>query len=418
MQPEQDSRMVKPHLTNLILPSLLQLRKDGSKSMPVYKESRSGKTSYRIDLNFTDQNGKRRHICRRGFAKKKDAEAEEARIRNSFHDELPSSLTLDDLVEQYTENYRLEGVKESTLVSNLTIYKCHIAPVLGSKRVKDITVSMITKWMTGFLNKEKPDGSHYAANTVNNAKMVLSKYLTYAVKLELIASNPAQKVKKFQDTQIVDQEVETNVWTEEEWARFISFVEDQNWKDVFIFLWSTGVRRGELIALRWNNIDFDQSKIRIEATATNKTKSPGQIRTAPKTKRSVRTIDMPETLREVLLERYKREMHMDGFSSKYYVFGDIRPLSPTTLKRKHDEYMELAGVKRITLHGFRHSHASILIMHGLPDQMIADRLGHTIEILHKVYAHIYDNQRNVFKAELNTIYKNYTQTTRKANFLN
>ena len=385
--------------------------------MPVYKyKSRSGKVSYRIDINFTDQNGKRRHICRRGFAKKKDAEAEEARIRMTLSDNLPAAITLDALVDQYTASYLLEGVKESTLMSNLTMYRCHISPILGSKRVKDITVSAVTQWMTNMLEKEKPDGTRYAANTINNAKMVLSKYLSYAVKLELIPDNPAQKVKKYQDPDetVKSDEAEINFWTEDEYWHFISYVDDPEWKDIFLFLWETGVRRGELIALRWENVDFGGSKIRIEATATNKTKKRGQIRTSPKTRRSIRTIDMPDSLRNALLERYKRHQRRDGFSYDFYVFGDIRPLSPTTLKRKHDEYMDKAGVKRITLHGFRHSHASLLIMHGLPDQMIADRLGHTIEILHKVYAHIYEQQRNSFKNELNAIYKNYTQITRTA----
>ena len=299
--------------------------------MPVYKDkSRSGKVSYRIDINFTDQNGKRRHICRRGFAKKKDAEAEEARIRMTLSDNLPAAITLDALVDQYTASYLLEGVKESTLMSNLTMYRCHISPILGSKRVKDITVSAVTQWMTNMLEKEKPDGTRYAANTINNAKMVLSKYLSYAVKLELIPDNPAQKVKKYQDPDetVKSDEAEINFWTEDEYWHFISYVDDPEWKDIFLFLWETGVRRGELIALRWENVDFGGSKIRIEATATNKTKKRGQIRTSPKTRRSIRTIDMPDSLRNALLERYKRHQRRDGFSYDFYVFGDIRPLSP------------------------------------------------------------------------------------------
>ena len=214
--------------------------------MPVYKDkSRSGKVSYRIDINFTDQNGKRRHICRRGFAKKKDAEAEEARIRMTLSDNLPAAITLDALVDQYTASYLLEGVKESTLMSNLTMYRCHISPILGSKRVKDITVSAVTQWMTNMLEKEKPDGTRYAANTINNAKMVLSKYLSYAVKLELIPDNPAQKVKKYQDPDetVKSDEAEINFWTEDEYWHFISYVDDPEWKDIFLFLWETGDRK-------------------------------------------------------------------------------------------------------------------------------------------------------------------------------
>ena len=142
----------------------------------------------------------------------------------------------------------------------------------------------------------------------------------------------------------------------------------------------------------------------IRSTATNKTSKKGIIRTSPKTKRSNRRIDMTSSLEAALLDRFRNEQTKDGFCLNWYVFGDFRALSPTTLKRKHDQYTEAANVKHITLHGFRHSHASIMIMNGMPDQLVADRLGHSVETLHKVYTHIYEEQRVSFKEALNKIY--------------
>lgn len=84
----------------------------------------------------------------------------------------------------------------------------------------------------------------------------------------------------------------------------------------------------------------------------------------------------------------------------YFVFGDIRPMSRTDLARKLEMYISISGVKRITPHGFRHSHASFLIMNGIDDSLIAERLGHTVAELRKTYAHVYKSMRQNMKSIL------------------
>lgn len=88
----------------------------------------------------------------------------------------------------------------------------------------------------------------------------------------------------------------------------------------------------------------------------------------------------------------------------YFVFGDIRPMSRTDLARKLEMYINISGVKRITPHGFRHSHASFLIMNGIDDSLIAERLGHTVSELRKTYAHIYTEKQEEMKAKLDAIF--------------
>ena len=88
----------------------------------------------------------------------------------------------------------------------------------------------------------------------------------------------------------------------------------------------------------------------------------------------------------------------------YFVFGDIRPMSRTDLARKLEMYINISGVKRITPHGFRHSHASFLIMNGIDDSLIAERLGHTVAELRKTYAHIYTEKQEKMTAKLDAIF--------------
>ncbi|MFA1015270.1 site-specific integrase [Dubosiella newyorkensis] len=372
--------------------------------MPVYKDEKRG--TWYVDIHYTDQNGKSRHITRRGFKRKGDAKAAEEDILRNLADNLPSSMTLDELVDQFNKNYAIEGIKESTMISNYSVYKQHIHKQLGSTKVKSIKAKTVMDWMSDLIAKEKPDGKKYSENTINNTKMTLSTYLSYAVKLEILESNPCHKVKKYKDQSHMSPktDAEINFWSQTEFNKFYDAIDDTFWKTVFSFLWETGVRRGELISLQWQDIEFEKRTIMIRSTATNKTSKKGIIRTSPKTKRSNRRIDMTSSLEAALLDRFRNEQTKDGFCSNWYVFGDFRALSPTTLKRKHDQYTEAANVKHITLHGFRHSHASIMIMNGMPDQLVADRLGHSVETLHKVYTHIYEEQRVSFKEALNKIY--------------
>lgn len=372
--------------------------------VPIYKDSKRG--TWYVDIHFVDQNGKNRHITKRGFKKKGLAKDAEEEIRKHLDDNLPSSMTLNELVDQFNNNYVLEGIKESTMISNYSVYNQHIRDSLGSKKVKGINAKIVTDWMSKMINKKKPDGTCYAENTINNTKMTLSTYLSYAVKLEILTSNPCHKVKKYKDLSQLEpkSDAEINFWSQADFEKFYSIIDDRYWKGVFLFLWETGVRRGELISLQWQDIDFEGRKIIIRSTATNKTSKKGIIRTTPKTNRSNRRIDMTKSLYYSLLRRFNEEQKRDQFDIDWYVFGDFRTISPTTLKRKHDQYTDKAQIKHITLHGFRHSHASILIMHGMPDQLVADRLGHSVETLHKVYAHIYEEQRVSFVEELNKIY--------------
>lgn len=137
--------------------------------MPVYKDEKRG--TWYVDVHYTDQNGKSRHITRRGFKRKGDAKAAEEDVLRNLADNLPSSMTLDELVDQFNKNYAIEGIKESTMISNYSVYKQHIHKQLGSTKVKSIKAKTVMEWMSDLIAKEKPDGKKYSENTINNTKM-------------------------------------------------------------------------------------------------------------------------------------------------------------------------------------------------------------------------------------------------------
>lgn len=367
--------------------------------MAVKKDEKKG-TWYYYGV-YTNFLGKRKQYKKRGFRTKREAKEAEAAFLADPDEH--TSMTLDEVVNLYVARASAQGVKESTAYSNIKYYNKHIRPVFGRLNVATISASMIETWIIEMKSK-KVSGHFYKYTTINQAKATLSKFLHYACKLGLIRINPCALVPNLKPDQHEIMIKKENFWELSEFKQFIDAVDSDQWKDVFYFLFDTGVREGEMMALRWKDIDLTQKVASIRASVTSKSYASGPIITTPKNTRSIRTIDLPESLVNRLILRYEREKKKDGFSMDYFVFWDIRPMSRNALAHNLDKYIAKAKVKRITPHGFRHSHASLLIEKGLPDALIAERLGHTTEELHKTYAHIYQRRRDAMKQQLDIIF--------------
>lgn len=348
-----------------------------------------------------DINGFVHRYHKRGYTTKKEAKEAE-RIYRLAHTNKRASIILDDLVKVYRENFNSHGVKEVTLITDEGYYKNHIQDQLGNVQLTDITAPLIHDFINHLANKKMPNGKLYSASTINHTKNVLSKYLRYAVLLGYIEYNPCHNVPSFKRVGEVKEE-KIVFWELETFNYFIECVDNDYWKLVFMFLFWTGVREGEMFALQWKDLDLGKGTAKIYKTVTSKTSLGHYNITSPKNEHSNRIIDLQDVILIPLRVRFKEENKKDGFTVEWFVFGGTSPLSRSNLARFLDYYINKAGVPRITPHGFRHSHASLLISRHFDDQMIADRLGHTIAILHKIYAHIYNESRNDMKRKLNEI---------------
>ena len=116
--------------------------------------------------------------------------------------------------------------------------------------------------------------------------------------------------------------------------------------------------------------------------------------TSPKSGNSIRVIDISSKLLARLKDRYERCKRLDGFTDEYFMFGDIRLIHPSNVRNHFYEDVKKAGVKPITIHGLRHSHASYLLSNPMISEgLVAERMGHSIEMLRSTYAHIYEKRR-------------------------
>lgn len=155
----------------------------------------------------------------------------------------------------------------------------------------------------------------------------------------------------------------------------------------FITLFYTGMRLGEIQALTWK--DFKNGELQIVKSLTRKAQGKSYAIKEPKSTSSIRNIQVGKNL-ELYLNKYKeKQSKLAGFNEDWFMFGNLKPLAKTTITREKDKAIKEAGVKRISIHDFRHSHASNLIANGINIVAVSKRLGHSsVEMTLRVYTHL------------------------------
>ena len=167
---------------------------------------------------------------------------------------------------------------------------------------------------------------------------------------------------------------------------------------------------GEIHGLRWS--DLDNGYLSVKRSLTQKLHNK-DTETPPKTRSSVRTIQMPKPLKRVLKKHKKRLEKLSIFDESKRILGDERSVRDTSIQNRNMLYALLAGVKKIRIHDFRHSHASLLVNMDINIQAVSKRLGHSnIEETWNTYSHLYPKVAEKAVAVLNNVENLYTFFTR------
>ena len=354
--------------------------------MSVYKDEESGK--YYFIVRVKKRNGKTKQVKRRGFKSAKEARLAEAQFLVDWeNDELnEESITFEEVAEEYLKWYKKRR-KESSYLKVSGIVNTHLIPRFKNKKLEDIRNRDVTKFQDDLIDK-------YSVNHIKRIHTTLSAIFNFAIKQEYAKVNPASVVGNVE----LEEERTIQYWTLEEFKKFIAVVDDDLYYTLFMVLYYSGMRKGELLALTWNDVNFEQNTININKTVYNRKV------TSTKTKGSTRTIVMPKhTMR--LLSQLKANVKY--YKPEYVVFGEFNDHIPTTtLDRHFEKYTKKADVKKIRLHDFRHSHASYLINKGAIPSMVASRLGHsnpstTLDI----YSHLYPSTEKEVVSQMEDDFK-------------
>jgi integrase len=354
---------------------------------------------------------------KRGRARAFDSEdaakkwlAEQALLRDKGIVIDAGKLTLAQYVEQWLASLRHAGLEPSTIRSYADNLRKHVVPALGHRPLAKLGAMEIQRLYGTLLDGTLGD-KVLAPKTVNMVHCALHRALKDAVNWDLIARNPTERAKAPRP-----QKQRVKVWTGPETARFLAAADE----DAFAALWRlalhTGMRRGELLGLKWDHVDLDRGVIRVQENRKRgdqgnfydgKMKTPSSRRAFPLSDDVVAFLRRHRThQREQRLAAGPAfETHPDGG----YVFAQPngRPLHPNTLRERYKQLIAAAGVPDKRVHDMRHAHGTLSIENGEPIKQVSERLGHSsIAITLDLYTHPTDERKredaNRFDAFLKT----------------
>ena len=283
-------------------------------------------------------------------------------------------MTLGEWLDKWLDEYMIFTIRESTLDSYRAMVKNQVKPFIGGKQIASLTTADMQK----FYNKIKKEGrvrehpihgKTLADSMVRGVHMMLHEALDTAVKERLIAKNPTNGTTvpkcNYPEKQILgDSQLDT----------FLEAIKGEEYWDAFFYVEvMTGLRRGEICGLKWQDINFEENKLQVKRSVSVK-KGGGVSIGETKTETGVRSILMPPSVAEVLQNRKQTAI-------TEWVFPNFmhpeQPISPATAYRKLKIILKHAGLPLIRFHDLRHTFATHATHGGVDPKTLAGILGHT-----------------------------------------
>lgn len=364
--------------------------------MAIYNESDKSKWTkdgrhWYFRISYVDIDGKKRYYKSKKFIDRATAEEEERQFKAKMFNPIMVKFAIvgDEYIEKLY-SYK----KESTAYTYEMDYKDKIRPYFGDFYIKKINNRLMKNW------REEMESRAYSLRYLNKLHGIVVNILDYAMQNYDLDYNIARQFGPFQkvNDDVVKDETKLEYITYDEFQKFISVVDDELFNCFFYALYLTGARVGELRALSWKDIDFKKNEITINKTLSTKTKNEDYKITATKNYVN-RKIKMSKTLKDVLLKYKESVKKYKDFKEDWFVFGNTRFLPQTTIDRYKHKYFELSGVPEIKIHSFRHSHVSLLVNEYIKKNttidtakfflMLANRMGHSLETMQRVYMHLF-----------------------------
>ncbi|NRD78465.1 tyrosine-type recombinase/integrase [Bacillus sp. BRMEA1] len=357
--------------------------------MPVYKDDEK-KTWFYV-FNFYDENtGKRKQKRKRGFSTKKEA-TDALRKLEVQYAEGSYIETKNILFKQYIKDWL--SIKKISLSNHtLELYersiKNHIAPTLGNITLPKMKPQHIQKFILAMHEQGLAD------STIKRTFNIVNVCLNDAVKLGDIVSNPATKIEKPKL-----QPKEMNIWTIDQIQHFLECSKGHRLYCIFHLAIMTGLRKGEILGLRWKDVDFEKQVLYVNQTLEHDGKT---IKKGAKTKSSVRSVTLSPSTRQVLLAHKKRhDSEKEGYDIEYKELDLIfrsetgSPFHQRNLTRIFQTLTKKAELPHIRFHDLRHTHAALMIAQNEPMKLIAERLGHSkISTTIDTYGHLLPNMQH------------------------
>lgn len=303
----------------------------------------------------------------------------------------PTEMTVSEWLDEYMRTYKKPHVRPATYNNYSVKVNNHINPAIGHYKLKTLRQDMIQKFVNGLSEKG------LSPSTVTDVYKLLHNALETAIDNGYIARNAANRVKlpKMSKPKI-------NVLTLEQQDAFIEQAKKTYMGAMYIFDLCTGMRLGELLGLKWGDIDFPNDELHVQRTLY-KSKDPDDINSRwllyfgdPKTEASVRTIPLNETALEVLADVFEQQNQSKLRAGAAYEDNDLvfctqlgRPLDPNNMRRKFYQICDKVGISGFHPHCLRHTFATRGAENNIDVRVMQRFLGHaTIQETADTYTHV------------------------------
>lgn len=358
---------------------------------------RRGERSWELkfDLGTDPQTGRRLTRYHSFKGTKREAQAELTRLMAGAADGNyvdPSKLTLTEYLDRWERDWAAVHVSPKTIERYRELLRIHVRPHLGAVRLQRLRPVNLGELYAKLLREGRGD-TGLSARTVGHVHRVLHKALVIAAEWELIANNPADIAKP---PPAAAAEIE--ILTEDQVRAVLRAMRGRAMYPILALALGSGMRRGEILALTWGDIDLAAGKVRVEHSV-EQTKAGLRLK-APKTRHGRRTIALPTSVvadlraHRAAQQELRLRLGLGKIQDSALVFpnlnGGLR--SPNALTKEWCRATIDRDLPRVSLHALRHTHASQLIASGLDVLTISRRLGHgSPTITLGVYGHLFTN---------------------------
>jgi len=347
----------------------------------------------RVDLGPDPITGERRQRSET-FSTKKAAESALAKWLTEIEKGTAvdgTKMTLGEYLDYWLENYARHNLRATTLRMYTNAIRLHIKPALGNIPLQKLTAARLQSFYSERLRAGRTDGrgSQLAAKTVKDFHVILHKSLQQAVRWQLVGRNVTDTV----DPPHVSR-AEMRIWDHETVRQFLTYSEHDHYSPLWLVAIMTGLRRGELLGLKWDDIDLERGTLAVRRNLVEIGST--LYWQEPKTAKGRRVVDLPQVcivaLKAHRTKQLERRLQLGpAWQDTGLVFTTRRgnPITPRNMVRRFKRLIELAGVPEIRFHDLRHTSASLMLASGIHPKIVSERLGHsTISITLDVYSHV------------------------------
>ncbi|MCM1064354.1 MAG: tyrosine-type recombinase/integrase [Eubacterium sp.] len=320
---------------------------------------------------------------------------------------MPSDLTVEQYLDEYLDFCKGSDYSSATIRDYVNVIERYLKPIFGKTKLQDLQKVQIQQAYNKWRVKSNASDNPLKATTIQHINRVFKAALNEAVEREYIKQNPTHRIKIPKDTTTN----KLDVYTVEEIRTLQKAVKGTDMELPVALLFDCVMRRGELLGLRYSDINFDTSTITIRHSLVESEDSKIPVLKDCKTDDSYREMVVSEYTMKLLRKqktRYKQNKLKYGkdFQNNNYVIcqEDGRPFLPKSFTRKWSRTLEIHGLRHIKLHGTRHSAISMLLSEGIPLHIVQQRAGHKDpQMTLSIYSHVARDKQNVVAEKLDSL---------------